>query len=159
MKIQQLSKMALLAVVAISLIIFGLFFGCWGDEKYGEYDAPTFTGLLLYLMYALVVLTTGLIVWAMVKSMAGSKGAGSLGGVPGTKISVCTWGLFVLSLVVGYVTGIGEADFTAADGTVTAGSMVTVVDMFMTSIIVLFLALVAAVVVGMSGILTKTASK
>ena len=159
MKIQQISKIALLAVVAISLVVFGLFFGCWGDEKYGDYDAPTFTGLLLYLMYGLVVVTTGLIVWAMVKSMAGSKGGGALGGVPSTKITVCTWSLFVISLVVGYVTGLGEPDFTAADGTVTAGSMVTVVDMFMTSIIVLFLALVVAVIVAMSGILTKTASK
>lgn len=159
MKIQQISKIALLAVVAISLVVFGIFFGCWGDEKYGDYDAPTYTGLLLYLMYGLVVVTTGLIVWAMVKSMAGSKGGGSLGGVPGTKITICTWSLFVISLVVGYVTGLGEPDFTAADGTVTAGSMVTVVDMFMTSIIILFLALVVAVIVAMTGILTKTASK
>jgi hypothetical protein len=62
-------------------------------------------------------------------------------------------------LIGGYVLGLGEPDFTAADGTVTAGSMVTIVDMFMTSIIVLFLALVVAVVISMSGILTKTASK
>ena len=161
MKIQQISKYALLAVVAISLVVFGIFFGFWGDEKYGDHDAPTFTGLLLFLMYGLVALTTGLIVWAMVKSMASNKGNDSAAttGVPASKITVCTWALFAISLIGGYVLGLGEPDFTAADGTVTAGSMVTIVDMFMTSIIVLFLALVVAVVISMSGILTKTASK
>lgn len=161
MKIQNISKYVMLAVMAVSLIVFALFFGVWGDEKYGEYDAPTFTGLLLVLMYVLTFLTTGLIIWAVVKSIASSKGtdAAATTGVPSTKISIFTWTLFVASLVVGYVLGIGESDFTAADGTVTPANMVTVTDMFMCSIYILFLVAVVAVGVAMSGILVKTASK
>lgn len=161
MKIQNISKYVMLAVMAVSLVVFALFFGMWGDEKYGEYDAPTFTGLLLFLMYGLTFLTTGLIIWAVVKGIASSKGtdAAATTGVPSTKITICTWTLFVASLVIGYVLGFGESDFTAADGTVTPGSMVTVADMFMFSIYVLFLVAVVVVGVAMSGILTKTASK
>ncbi len=161
MKIQNISKYALLAVVALSLIVFGMFFGMWGDEKMGDYDAPTYTGLLLIWMYALGAVTTVLTVWSVAKTVMGAKGsdAASVTGVPGTKITVCTWLLFVVSMVVGYVLGIGEPEFIAADGTVTPGSMVTMVDMFIWSIYILFVVAVVAVCVAMTGVLTKTASK
>lgn len=161
MKIQQISKTALLVVVAISLVVFGVFFGFWGDEKYGDYDAPTFTGLLLGLIYALVSVTALMIVGSVVKSSISNKGTdfAAIKGVPSSKVTIGTWALFVVSLVIGYALGLGEPDFTAADGTVTTGSMVTIVDMFMTSIAILSVALVVAVIIAMSGILTKTASK
>lgn len=161
MKIQQLSKYVLLAVLAVSAIVFAMFFGFWGDEMMGEYAAPTFTGLLLFLMYGLVAVTTGLIVWAVVKSVASSKGSDSSAstGVPGSKITAFTCILLVASLVVGYVVGIGEPDFIAADGTKTTGSMVQIVDMFMWSMYILAVVAFAAIAVSMSGILTKTASK
>ncbi len=161
MKIQEISKYALLAVLAVSLVVFIMFFGLWGDEMYGEYAAPTYTGLLLVLMYGLVLLTVALIVWAVAKSIANSKGTDSAAstGVPGGKITAFTCTLLVVSLVIGYVVGIGEPDFVAADGTKTTGSMVQVVDMFMWSMYILAVVAFAAVGVAMSGILTKTASK
>lgn len=161
MKIQQISKYVMLAVIAVSCVVFAMFFGFWGDEMIGEYAAPTFTGLLLFLMYGMVALTAGLTIWAVVKGVASTKGNDSAAttGVPGSRITVCTCFLFVLSLVIGYVLGIGEADFTAADGTVTPGSMVTVVDMFIWSIYILAIVAFASIAVSMSGILTKTASK
>ncbi|MBQ5643038.1 MAG: hypothetical protein IIV13_04695 [Bacteroidaceae bacterium] len=148
-------------MMAVSAVVFFMFFVFWGDEMYGEYAAPTFTGLLLFLMYGLVALTAGLIVWAVAKSVANSKGTDSAAvkGVPGSKIIAGTVVLTIASLVIGYVLGLGESDFTAADGTVTSGSMVTVVDMFITSIYILSVVAFASIVVSMSGILTKTASK
>ena len=161
MKIQQLSKYVLLAVLAVSAVVFAMFFGFWGDEMLGEYAAPTFTGLLLFLMYGLVLVTTGLIVWAVAKSVASSKGSDSSAatGVPGSKITVFTCILLVASFVIGYILGIGEPDFIAADGTKTSCGMVQVVDMFMCSIYILAVVAFAAIAVSMSGILTKTASK
>lgn len=161
MKIQQISKYVMLAVLAVSFVVFAMFFGFWGDEMMGEYAAPTFTSLLLFLMYGMVVLTAVLTIWAVVKGIASTKGNDSAAttGVPGSKITVCTSVLFIASLVVGYVLGIGEADFTAADGTVTPGHMVTIVDMFMWSIYILSVVAFASIAVSMSGILTKTASK
>ena len=161
MKIQQISKYVMYAVLAVSLVVFAMFFGFWGDEMVGEFAAPTFTSLLLFLMYGIVVLTTVLTIWTVVRGVLSNRGTDSAAatGVPGSKITVFTWGLLVVSLVVGYVLGIGEVDFTAADGTVTPGHMVTVVDMFIWSIYILSVVAFAAIAVGMSGILTKTASK
>lgn len=161
MKIQQLSKYVLLAVIAVSAVVFAMFFGFWGDEMLGEYAAPTFTGLLLFLMYGLVLVTTGLIVWSVFKSIANAKGSDSSAstGVPGTKITVFTCILLVASLALGAIIGAGETDFTAADGTVTSGGMVQVVDMFLWSMYILAAVAFAAIAVSMSGILTKTASK
>lgn len=161
MKIQQLSKYVLLAVLAVSAICFAIFYGLWGDEMMGEYAAPTFTGLLLVLMYGLVAVTAGLVIWAVAKSVASAKGTDSAAttGVPGSKITIATCVLLVVSLVVGYVAGIGEPEFTAADGTKTPGNMVQVVDMFMWSMYILAIVAFAAIAVSMSGILTKTASK
>lgn len=161
MKLQNISRYALLAVVGLSLVIFVLFFVLWGEEKMGEYDMPALTDVLLVWMYLLGGVTTILTILSVVKTIMGSKGtdAASTTGVPGTKVSVCTWGLFVVSLVVGLVLGINETDFVAADGTVTKASMVTLTDMFIWSIYILFAAVVIAVCVAMSGVLTKTASK
>ncbi len=161
MKIQEISKYALLAVLAVSTVVFIMFFGLWGDEMYGDYAAPTYTGLLLILMYALTIVTTALVGWAVIKGIASAKGSDSSAstGVPGSKINFCTVVLLVASLVFGYVLGIGEEDFTAADGTVTSGSMVTIVDMFLWSMYILAVVAFAAVGVAMSGILTKYASK
>ncbi len=161
MKIQEISKYALLAVLAVSAVVFMMFFFLWGDEMYGEYAAPTYTGLLLILMYALTLVTVGLIGWAVAKSMANAKGTDSAAstGVPGGKITACTCILLVISLAIGFVIGIGEPDFVAADGTKTTGGMVQVVDMFLWSMYILAVVAFAAVGVAMSGILTKTASK
>lgn len=161
MKIQQISKYVMLAVMAVSAVVFFMFFVFWGDEMYGDYAAPTFTGLLLVLMYALVAVTTGLVVWALIKSIMSAKGTDSAAttGVPGSKITALTWGLTLVSLILGYVLGLGEADFTDAAGKVTAGSMVTIVDMFMCSMYILGVVAFVAIAVSMSGVLTKTASK
>ena len=161
MKVQDISKYVMYAVLAVSFVVFAIFFGFWGDEMMGEYAAPTFTSLLLFLMYGMVLLTTGLTIWSVVKGVASAKGTDSAAstGVPGSKITVSTCVLLVASMVIGYVLGIGEPDFTAADGTVTAGSMVTVVDMFIWSIYILGVVAFVAIGVSMSGILTKTASK
>lgn len=161
MKIQEISRYVMLAVLAVSFVVFAIFFGFWGDEMMGEYSAPTFTSLLLFLMYGMVVLTSALTIFAVVKGVMSTKGNDSAAttGVPGSKITTCTCVLFVLSLVIGYVLGLGEPDFTAADGTVTPGHMVTVADMFMWSIYILSVVAFGAIAVSMTGVLTKTASK
>ena len=103
MKIQNISKYVMLGVMAISAIVFGLFFGLWGDEKMGEYDAPKFTDLLLVLMYLLAAVTTLLVVWAVVKGIASTRGNDSAAttGVPGSKIITGTCLLFIGSMVFG----------------------------------------------------------
>ena len=109
----------------------------------------------------MVLTTAGLTVWSGVKGIASSKGTdpAATTGVPGGKVSLFTWGLFIVSIVIGLVLGLGEEAFTAADGTVTSGGWVTVVDAFCVSIGILILAAAASVLVSMSGVLTKSAIK
>ena len=161
MKIQNISKYAMLGVIGLSLVVFILFFLLGWDNYEGDYVAPTCTGLLLVWMYLMVVAAAGLTVWSVVKSAQSTKGndPAATTGVPGGKVIMGTIVLTVVSLVVGLLLGIGEEDFTAADGTVTTGGWVQVVDMFIWSIYILTIVAIAAVGVAMSGILTKNASK
>ena len=84
----------------------------------------------------------------------GSKG-GDISGVPEAKISAVSFALLVVSLVVGWVCNLNETDFTAADGTVTSATMVTVTDMFLVSIYIMLLLTTVAVVFNMSGVMKK----
>ena len=74
MKTQQISKYVMLGVIAVSAIVFLLFFFVgWDNEYVGDFVAPMFTSLLLFLMYACVLLTAGLTVWSVVKSAQSNK--------------------------------------------------------------------------------------
>ena len=162
MKTQLISKYVMLGVIAVSAIVFLLFFFVgWDNEYVGDFVAPQFTSLLLFLMYACVLLTAGLTVWSVVKTAQSNKGVDSASytGVPGGKIVMFTCCITIVSLVIGAVLGIGEEDFRAADGTVTTGGWVTVVDMFIWSMYILTLVAICAICVTMSGYLTKSATK
>lgn len=162
MKIQNISKNAMLGIIGASVLIFALFFGYgWEDSYEGDFNVPYFTSLLLIWMYLTVAITAGLTIWSVVKGVQSNKGNDPVAttGVPGGKITMGTVALTIISLVIGGVLGIGEADFTAADGTVTTGGWVTVVDMFIGSIYILTIVAIAAVGISMSGVLTKSASK
>lgn len=162
MKIQFISKYAMLGVIGVSAVVFLLFFFVgWDDEYVGDFVAPMFTSLLLFLMYACVFLTAGLTIWSVVKTAQSNKGVDSASytGVPGGKIMMFTCGITIVSLVIGALLGIGEEDFRAADGTVTTGGWVTVVDMFIWSMYILTLVAIVAIGVTMSGYLTKSATK
>ena len=152
----------MLGVIADSAIVFLLFFFVgWDDEYVGDFVAPMFTSLLLFLMYACVLLTAGLTVWSVVKSAQSNKGVDSASytGVPGGKIIMFTCVITIISLAIGGVLGIGEEDVRAADGTVTTGGWVTVVDVFIWSMYILTLVAIGAICVTMSGYLTKSATK
>ena len=142
MKTQQISKYVMLGVIAVSAIVFLLFFFVgWDNEYVGDFVAPMFT--------------------SVVKSAQSNKGVDSASytGVPGGKIIMFTCVITIISLAIGGVLGIGEEDFRAADGTVTTGGWVTVVDMFIWSMYILTLVAIGAICVTMSGYLTKSATK
>lgn len=161
MKIEKISQMALYICIGIILVSFALFLTIGYDNPVGDNNEPILTDIIMWLMYLMVIATAGLTIWSGIKGMASSKGTDSAAstGVPGGKVSLITWGLFVVSLVIGLVLGLGESDFKAADGTVTTAGWVTVVDAFCVSIGILLVAAAAAVVVSMTGVLTKSAVK
>lgn len=161
MKIEKISKMALYICIGIILVCFALFLTIGYDNPVGDNNEPLLTDVLMWLMYAMVITTAALTVWSVVRSIQSNKGndPAATTGVPGGKITLFTILLLVASLAIGVVFGLGETEFTASDGTVTTAGWVTVVDAFCVSIGILTVAAAAAVVVSMTGILTKSASK
>ena len=161
MKIEKISSRVLLACVVVIVIYFGAFMTIGYDNPVGDNNEPMLTDVIMWLMYLLIAATAALTVWSAVRSAQNSKGndPAATTGVPGGKITLFTAGLTIVSLVLGWITGLGSTEFTASDGTVTSAGWVTVVNVFMVSMGVLLVAAAIAVVVSMTGILTKNASK
>lgn len=161
MKTEKISKMALYICIGIILVCFVLFMTIGYDNPVGDYNEPKLTNLIMWLMYAMGLVTVIITIWSVIHGIQSNKGAAAnaTSGVPGGKISFFTMLLMIASLAIGAITGIGEPDFTAADGTVTTGTWVTVVDAFCISIAIMFIAAIIVVAISMTGILTKSASK
>jgi len=162
MKLEKISNIVLYSTIGIGVVCFLLFFLV--DYNNMDFDgvhvSPALTNLVLILMYVLIALTAGLTIWSLVRGA--SINSGNTGpnptGIPSGKITLCTWGFVIVVLIIGVVLGLGEPDFTTVSGKTTSGSMVTVVDMWIIAIYALAVAAIAAVVVSMSGFLTKSAT-
>lgn len=161
MKIEKISSRVLLCCVTLIIVCFAAFLLIGYDNPVGDYNEPVLTDVIMWLMYGLVAVTTVLTVWSLIQGIQNSKGndPAATTGVPGGKITVFTVGLTIVSLVLGWITGIGEEEFTAKDGTVTSAGWVTVVDVFMISMGILLVAAAIAVAISMTGIATKSANK
>ena len=161
MKIEKISSRVLLACVTLIVVCFAAFLLIGYDNPVGDNNEPMLTDVIMWLMYLLIAATAALTVWSAVRGIQNSKGTdpAATTGVPGGKITLFTVGLTIVSLVLGWITGLGSTEFTASDGTVTSAGWVTVVNVFMVSMGILLVAAAIAVIVSMTGILTKNASK
>ncbi|MCR4995240.1 MAG: hypothetical protein K6A32_07720 [Bacteroidales bacterium] len=162
MKLEKLSNIALYSCIGIGVVCFALFFLV--DYNNMDFDgvhvSPALTDLLLILMYALFALTAGLTVWSLVRGAlinSGNTGP-SPTGIAGGKVTLLTWATVIVALIIGVVAGLGEEAYTTVSGKTTSAGMVTVVDMWLWAIYILAIVAIVAVVVSMSGWLTKSAT-
>lgn len=162
MKLEKLSNYALLGCIIVGIICFGLFFLV--DYNNLDFDgvhvSPKLTDLVLVLMYILLAATACLTVWSVIRSSSINSGntGPSPTGIPSGKVTLFTWGTTIVALVIGLLIGLGEQPYTTNSGKTTSAGMVTVVDMWLIAIYILSLAAIIAVIVSMSGYLTKTAT-
>lgn len=162
MKLEKLSNIALYSSIGLGVVCFALFFLV--DYNNMDFDgvhvSPALTDLILILMYLLFIVTAGLTVWSLVRG--GMTNSGNTGpsptGISGGKVALCTWGAVIVSLIIGVLLGLGEEPYTTNSGVTTSAGMVTVVDMWLWSIYILAVLAILAVVVSMSGYLTKSAT-
>ncbi|MBO4800863.1 MAG: hypothetical protein J5545_03260 [Bacteroidaceae bacterium] len=162
MKLEKLSNIALYSCIGVGVVCFLLFFMV--DYNNMDFDgvhvSPKLTDLVLILMYALFALTAGLTIWSLVRGA--TTNSGNTGpnptGIPSGKITLCTWGAVIAALAIGLIAGMGEEPYTTVSGVTTSAGMVTVVDMFLWAIYILAIITIIAVVVSMSGWLTKSAT-
>jgi magnesium-transporting ATPase (P-type) len=157
----KLSYYVFYAVVAVIVVCFLLFFlvgfGNIDPTYSSDYNSPACTDVILILMIVLTVIGALLVVWSGINSAKESSGsdAQAINGVPANKIGYFSVGVMFLSIIIGLVCNLGEPAFTAADGTVTSGALVTMTDMFLWSMSILLIIAALAMVVNMSGILKK----
>ena len=152
------SYYVLYACFAIIIVMFAAFFGYRYDNMNEDgLNAPYCTEGLMWLMYGMFFVTCILALWSVVRSIKISMSAKgeNITGVPGGKVMAFSFIFMFLSLVIGLVCNLGEPDFVAADGNVTAGYMVTVTDMFLYSTYILLAFTALAMVVNMSGVMKK----
>ena len=160
MKLEKISNIALYSVIGIGVVCFALFFLV--DYSNMDFDgvhvSPKLTDLVLFLMYALFVVTACLTIWSLVRGAVVNSGntGPSPTGIAAGKVALCPWGTVIVALILGVVLGLGEEPFTS--GKTTPASMVTVVDMWLVAIYILAIVAIIAVVVSMSGWLTKSAT-
>ena len=162
MKLEKISNNVLYVVCAIIVLCF-LAFIFIGYDNYDEAGrvAPKLTGMLLFLQYALGIVTFILMIWSVIRGAKNSGGSDekTTKGVPGKKVILLTSVVTILAFVLGLVFNLGEDAFTTSSGVTTSGTMVTVVDAFMWSIYILFFVAVCAVVLSATGLMTKFTKK
>lgn len=162
MKLEKLSNIALYTCIGLGVVCFALFFLV--DYNNMDFDgvhvSPALTDLLLILMYALLFATAALTVWSLVRgALVNSGNTGpSPTGIAGGKVTLITWATVIVALIIGVITGLGEEPYTTNSGVTTSAGMVTVVDMWLWAIYILAIVVVVAVVISMSGLLTKSAT-
>jgi lysylphosphatidylglycerol synthetase-like protein (DUF2156 family) len=162
MKLEKLSNIALYSCIGVGVVCFLLFFMV--DYNNMDFDgvhvSPALTDLVLILMYVLFALAAGLTIWSLVRGA--TTNSGNTGpnptGIPSGKITLCTWGTVIAALAIGLIAGMGEEPYTTVSGVTTSAGMVTMVDMFLWAIYILAFITVVAVVISMSGWLTKSAT-
>ena len=162
MKLEKISNIVLYSCIGIGVVCFALFFLV--DYNNMDFDgvhvSPALTELVLFLMYALFAAAAGLTIWSLVRGARVNSGntGPSPTGIQGGKVTLCTWGTVIVALVIGLIAGLGEKPYTTNSGVTTSGGMVTVVDMWLWAIYILAIVAIVAVVISMSGWLTKSAT-
>ena len=138
-------------LIALILIVLGLFFAVGYNNPVGDYNAPEHTETLIYLMYAMFavcVLVT--VVGALVKFVLGLKDDPK-----GAVKSLVAVALFAAVLIGAYVMG-SEEPLTMADGSqFTDVTMLKLSDMMIYAIYLLLGVTGIATLVNLSGIFKR----
>ena len=112
---------------------------------------------MYFLAAVTILLTIGSVIKGVITNM-GTTGPNPTG-IPSGMVTICTWVAVIVSLVLGFILGSGSEQYVTSSGNVTTAFMVQVTEMFLWSIYILAVVTVIAVVVCMTGFLTRTASK
>ena len=138
-------------LIALILVVLGLFFGVGYNNPMGEYNAPQHTETLIFLMYGflavclLVTILGGLVQFAL-----------SLKDDPkGAVKSLLAIALFAAVLVGAYVMGSDEPLTMASGETFTDATMLKLSDMMLYAIYLLLAVTGIATLVNLSGIFKR----
>ena len=138
-------------LIALILVVLGLFFCVGYNNPVGEYNAPEHTETLLFLMYAMLgVCVIVTVVGSLAQFVTGLKD-----NPKGAMKSLLFVGLFIAVLAVAYTMG-SDAPIVKGDGTVfTDAGWLKLTDMTLYAIYFLVATASVATIVNLSGIFKR----
>ena len=138
-------------LIALILVVLGLFFCVGYNNPVGEYNAPEHTETLLFLMYAMLgVCIIVTVVGSLAQFVTGLKD-----NPKGAMKSLLFVGLFIAVLAVAYTMG-SDAPVVKGDGTVfTDAGCLKLTDMTLYAIYFLVATASVATIVNLSGIFKR----
>ena len=138
-------------LIALILVVLGLFFCVGYNNPVGEYNAPEHTETLLFLMYAMLgVCIIVTVVGSLAQFVTGLKD-----NPKGAMKSLLFVGLFIAVLAVAYTMG-SDAPVVKGDGTVfTDAGWLKLTDMTLYAIYFLVATASVATIVNLSGIFKR----
>ena len=138
-------------LIALILVVLGLFFMVGYNDPMGEYNAPEHTETLMFLMYAMLAVCVLVTVLGGLAQFATSLKDDPKGAVK----SLVALALFAAVLVAAYVMG-SEEPLTMADGSqFTDVTMLKLSDMMIYAIYLLLTVAGVATLVNLSGIFKR----
>lgn len=110
---ERISTFVLYGIVALTVLLFALFFLIGYNTPYEEnpdMKAPLLTNVLMWFMYAMTAITVGFAIWSIVRgARTTDKTSATVNGVPAARIAGITAGVTAALLVVTFVTGSSAA--------------------------------------------------
>lgn len=110
---ERISTYVLYGIVALTVLLFALFFLIGYDTPYEEnpdMKAPLLTNVLMWFMYAMTAITVGFAIWSIVRgARTTDKTSATVNGVPAARIAGITASVTATLLVVTFVTGSSAA--------------------------------------------------
>lgn len=157
-KTERISTRILYALVGVAVVVFALFYIVGYNLPYiydPSYNAPLFTDVVLWLLYAMTLVAICVAACAVWHGYRTRSAEAIVNGIPAARIAWITVALLVVSLVVGFVIGSSvpvRVNGKAFDNTF----WLKTTDMFIFAITALVVVAVVAVVFSMSGLNRKT---
>lgn len=119
-----------------------------------DFSSPIFVSVLLYTIYALLLIALGLLVWSAVRSVRRNRGEAVSNGLPVRRMA---WGVLVLvAVVLGLTCLLASTEPLVINGKVFDDSFwLRVSDMLISTSLILILVAVVGVLFGLSGLSRK----
>ncbi|MCI5580306.1 MAG: hypothetical protein MR387_03170 [Phocaeicola plebeius] len=138
-------------LIALTLLVLGLFFGVGYTNPVGEYNAPENTETLIYFLYIMF----GLCVLVTVLGALAQFGTSLKDNPKGAVKSLIGLALFIVVLIIAYGMSSDEPLLMASGETFTDASLLKLSDMMLYSIYGLFTIAALATILNLTGIFKK----
>lgn len=155
---EKISQRVLYSLIGLSLVVFVMFFLIGYDLPFDEnpdFNAPLFTDLLIALMWILLALSIGLVVFSVIRGYRNADRENiSLNLIPEKKIFRITWGVTFMLLVLTFLLG-SSATITVNGSKFADWIWLKTSDMFVNTSIVMLLGAFASVLFGATRYIRK----